>query len=83
MKPCPPCVAVVARADGVVLPGVGAFDDAMAGLAAKGLDDAVRRSIGSSDGGHGYAGCEHRASFPEGFGIEVGSRAGVRAGSRS
>ena len=39
--------AVVARADGVVLPGVGAFDDAMAGLAAKGLDDAVRRSIGS------------------------------------
>ena len=37
--------AVVARADGVVLPGVGAFDDAIAGLAANGLDDAVRRSI--------------------------------------
>ena len=37
--------AVVARADGVVLPGVGAFADAAACLAAKGLDDAVRSSI--------------------------------------
>jgi glutamine amidotransferase len=36
---------VVARADGVVLPGVGAFADAAACLAAKGLDDAVRSSI--------------------------------------
>ena len=33
------------RADGVVLPGVGAFADAAASLAAKGLDDAVREAI--------------------------------------
>jgi len=33
------------RADGVVLPGVGAFADAAASLAAKGLDDAVRGAI--------------------------------------
>ena len=33
------------RADGVVLPGVGAFADAAASLAAKGLDDAVRFAI--------------------------------------
>jgi glutamine amidotransferase len=36
---------VVARADGVVLPGVGAFAEAAACLSAKGLDDAVRSSI--------------------------------------
>jgi glutamine amidotransferase len=34
--------AVVRRADGVVLPGVGAFADAVASLAKTGLDDAVR-----------------------------------------
>ncbi|MBW2542767.1 MAG: imidazole glycerol phosphate synthase subunit HisH [Deltaproteobacteria bacterium] len=34
--------AVVGRADGVVLPGVGAFADAVASLAKTGLDDAVR-----------------------------------------
>ena len=34
--------AVVSRADGVVLPGVGAFADAVASLAKTGLDDAVR-----------------------------------------
>jgi glutamine amidotransferase len=34
--------AVVRRADGVVLPGVGAFADAVASLAETGLDDAVR-----------------------------------------
>jgi len=39
--------AVVARADGVVLPGAGAFADAAACLAAKGLDDALRTSIRS------------------------------------
>ena len=32
-------------ADGVVLPGVGAFKDAMANLTAKGLGDAVRDAI--------------------------------------
>ena len=32
----------VSRADGVVLPGVGAFADAVASLAKSGLDDAVR-----------------------------------------
>jgi glutamine amidotransferase len=32
----------VSRADGVVLPGVGAFADAVASLAKTGLDDAVR-----------------------------------------
>jgi glutamine amidotransferase len=37
--------AVVRRADGVVLPGAGAFAQAAASLAAKGLDDAVRSSI--------------------------------------
>ena len=34
--------ADVQRADGVVLPGVGAFADAVASLAKTGLDDAVR-----------------------------------------
>jgi glutamine amidotransferase len=37
--------AAVRRADGVVLPGVGAFADAAASLRAKGLDDAVREGI--------------------------------------
>jgi glutamine amidotransferase len=37
--------ADVRRADAVALPGVGAFADAAASLAAKGLDDAVRDSI--------------------------------------
>jgi glutamine amidotransferase len=37
----------VKSADAVVLPGVGAFRDAMTQLAAKGLDDAVRRAIES------------------------------------
>ena len=37
--------AAVRRADGVVLPGVGAFADAVANLRDKGLDDAVRESI--------------------------------------
>ncbi len=35
----------VRRADSVVLPGVGAFADAVVSLRAKGLDDAVRESI--------------------------------------
>jgi glutamine amidotransferase len=39
--------AAVRRADGVVLPGVGAFAAAVASLAAKGLDDAVREAIAS------------------------------------
>jgi glutamine amidotransferase len=43
----------VRRADGVVLPGVGAFADAAASLAAKGLDDAVRGAI---DDGRPYLG---------------------------
>jgi len=34
--------AAVQRADGVVLPGVGAFADAVANLAKSGLDDAIR-----------------------------------------
>ena len=37
--------AGVRRADGVVLPGVGAFADGMRSLAAKGLDEAVAKSI--------------------------------------
>jgi len=39
--------AVVRRADGVVLPGVGAFADAVRQLRAKGLDDAVRETLAS------------------------------------
>ena len=35
----------VGRADGVVLPGVGAFADAMSSLRSKGLDRAIRDSI--------------------------------------
>ncbi len=38
--------AVIDRADAVVLPGAGAFRDAAERLAAKGLDDALRRAIG-------------------------------------
>ncbi len=37
--------ASVLRADGVVLPGVGAFADAVANLSTTGLDDAVRERI--------------------------------------
>src|SRR5262245_15210213 len=37
--------AELLRADAVVLPGVGAFADAAASLAAKGLDDALRGAI--------------------------------------
>ncbi len=37
---------VVRRAEGVVLPGVGAFADAAESLRAKGLDAAIRESIG-------------------------------------
>ena len=39
--------AAVRRADSVVLPGVGAFADAVHSLAESGLDDAVRESIAS------------------------------------
>jgi glutamine amidotransferase len=45
----PTCVtsdpSALRSAEGVVLPGVGAFADAVRSLAAKGLDDAVRDSI--------------------------------------
>ena len=37
--------AAVSRADGVVLPGVGDFADAVASLAKTGLDDAVRNRL--------------------------------------
>jgi glutamine amidotransferase len=39
--------AAVLAADGAILPGVGAFGDAMANLSASGLDDAVRRFAAS------------------------------------
>jgi glutamine amidotransferase len=39
--------AAVRRADAVVLPGVGAFADAVVSLRAKGLDDAVREALES------------------------------------
>jgi len=45
--------AQVRRADGVVLPGVGAFADCAAHLRSKGLDDAVRGAI---DAGRPYLG---------------------------
>lgn len=35
----------IAKADGVVFPGVGAFRDCMQNLAARGLDDALRQVI--------------------------------------
>ncbi len=38
---------VLAKADAVILPGVGAFSDAMKNLAASGLDNAVKTAIGS------------------------------------
>ncbi len=37
----------VRKADAVVLPGVGAFDDAMGELTRRGLDAEVRESIGA------------------------------------
>ena len=36
----------IAKADGVVFPGVGAFRDCMENLAARGLDEALRQVIG-------------------------------------
>lgn len=46
---CEPCItddpAVVLRADGVVLPGVGAFDDCIRNLTARNLDVAVKDVI--------------------------------------
>ena len=36
----------IAKADGVVFPGVGAFRDCMQNLAARGLDEALRQVIG-------------------------------------
>ncbi|RIL06529.1 MAG: imidazole glycerol phosphate synthase subunit HisH [Proteobacteria bacterium] len=45
--------SAIARAEGVVLPGVGAFADARASLAAKSLDDAV---LGALDRGRPYLG---------------------------
>ncbi len=45
--------ASVRRADAVVLPGVGAFADAVANLRAKGLDEAVRAAM---DDGRPYLG---------------------------
>ena len=48
-----PDPAVVRNADGVVLPGVGAFADAVARLKSSGLDDAIRDSL---DAGRPYLG---------------------------
>lgn len=45
--------AALRRADGVVLPGVGAFADARASLATKGLDDVVLAGL---DAGRPYLG---------------------------
>ena len=45
--------AAIRRADAVVLPGVGAFADAVASLRVKGLDDALRSFI---DSGRPYLG---------------------------
>jgi glutamine amidotransferase len=45
--------AALRRADGVVLPGVGAFADARASLSAKGLDEAVLAGL---DAGRPYLG---------------------------
>jgi glutamine amidotransferase len=45
--------AVVLAADGVVLPGAGAFADAMATLRSTGLEDAVKQTI---DAGRPYLG---------------------------
>ena len=45
--------AAIRAAEGVVLPGVGAFPDAVADLRAKGLDEAVRAGL---DGGRPYLG---------------------------
>ena len=39
--------AVVAAADGIVLPGVGAFRDAAANLQASGVEEVLRHTIGA------------------------------------
>ena len=45
--------SVVLAADGVVLPGAGAFADAMATLRARGLEEAVKQTV---QAGHPYLG---------------------------
>ncbi len=71
--------SALARADAVVLPGVGAFKDAAEGLAARGLDRAVVKSIES---GKPYLGLclglqllfeeGHEHGVTKGFGILPG-----------
>ncbi len=49
--------AVISRADGVILPGVGAFGDAMAELRSRSILDVVRqRAIEARDGGRPFLG---------------------------
>ena len=68
--------AAVRAADVVVLPGVGAFADAMASLRAKGLDDAVREAslvrrlhpfLEVDPFGHFLSGPGHRDRVAEGL----------------
>jgi len=71
--------AGVARADAVVLPGAGAFKDAMEGLAARGLDRAVTKAIAA---GKPYLGLclglqllfeeGHEHGVTKGFGLFAG-----------
>jgi glutamine amidotransferase len=64
----------VAEADGVILPGVGAFGDAMATLAARGLTGPIREAI---EGGRPFMGVCLGMQLLLGESEEFGAHAGL------